>query len=87
MDRARMEGCSALSNCPLNQHQLQLWFGIEAMRRTYPKLEVEDGLLLYFDKEGVDVEWHMAWRTAYTPCEALEAQLLRHKEEMEKGKK
>jgi hypothetical protein len=63
-DDCRMDHARHLSNCPYNQHQLQLWFGMEALRRTVGKEhEVEDGALLYFDREGVDVEWHNHWRT------------------------
>lgn len=62
-DDCKMDKANHLSNCPYNQHQLQLWFGVEALRRTVEKNQiVEDGILLYFDREGVDVEWHNQWR-------------------------
>jgi len=62
-DDCRMDRARHLLNCPYNHHQLQLWFGVEALRRTLGKeYQVEDGILLYFDREGVDVEWHNHWR-------------------------
>lgn len=63
-DHCMMDQASHLTNCPHNQHQLQLWFGVEALKRTVAKEHsVEDGILLYFDREGVDVEWHSHWKT------------------------
>jgi hypothetical protein len=41
-----------IPNSPFNQHQLQLFFGMECFRDTHKKSTVKDGLLMYFDGRG-----------------------------------
>lgn len=44
-----------IPNTPLNQHMLQLWFGMEALKRRFRnEMRVADGILIYFYGNTVD---------------------------------
>ena len=61
-----MLGSCNIPNSPFNQHQLQVWFGIECFERTN-EVKVKDGLLLYFDKEGkCKTELYSKWSYSST---------------------
>jgi len=73
LDKGRMERLASLDNCPLNQHHLQVWFGIEALRRTWVHEQIADGMVAYFDSEGVSIDWHNRWRTQVAKNESSNA--------------
>ena len=53
-DKKTMTGIigKEIPNSPFNQHQLQLFFGIQCFKNSHNKSNVKDGFLMYFDGQG-----------------------------------
>lgn len=64
-----------IPNSPFNQHMLQLWFGVQALKDTHDCYEVKEGYLLYFDNLG-DCDYYRLseWKSG-TSLDKIEEQL------------
>jgi len=53
-----------IQNTPMNQHMLQLWFGMNALRDTHDRYEIhDDGYLIYVDNHGDTETYHLSeWK-------------------------
>jgi len=65
-DKKTMTGLvgKKIPNSPFNQHQLQVFFGMECFKNTHKNSIVKDGLLMYFDKSKCKTEKFSEWEYA-----------------------